>query len=123
MERERTVRGVAVTRSETPNKYSADELALMRTQDVGYVNMAATVEERRAGRLRAGLHGLDAPRPPSASHVVFVDSRAGAARFSAEDYFDTPAELLGRAFNRPRRAQLEAGCGPSPPAGPARGRR
>jgi U3 small nucleolar RNA-associated protein 11 len=95
--------------------YTADELALMRTQDVRYVAMAAGVEAKRIERLRASLHGLgaaDAARSAagastsSAPHTVFVDTKPEAARFDAAAFFDTPAELLGRAHNRPRRGQV-----------------
>lgn len=56
-------------------------------------------------RLKERLHFLGAGAQPR--HTVFVDSHKEARVFSAEAYFDTPAELLGRTFNRPRRAQLE----------------
>ena len=39
------------------------------------------------------------------SHTLFVDEEE-AASFSPQDCFDTPAELLGRTYNRPRRSQL-----------------
>ena len=51
--------------------------------------------------LANGEQGRDVGR------TVFVDDDAQAAAFDAEEHFDTPAELLGRAFNRPRKAQLE----------------
>ena len=121
------------------NKYSQEELALMRTQDVGYVGSRARAEASRIGRLRASLHFVGATdglggggsdddeddedesddgggggggghgrRPlKRARHTVFVDTSAEAAAFSPEDFFDTPGELLGRAHNRPRRAQMK----------------
>lgn len=52
-------------------------------------------------RLRGALHFIGAPA--QARHTVFVDSEAEAAAFTPEEFFDTPAELVGRAFNRPRR--------------------
>ena len=56
---------------------------------------------QKVERLRGTLHFLGAPA--QARHTVFVDSEAEAAAFMPEDFFDTPAELVGRAFNRPRR--------------------
>lgn len=38
---------------------------------------------------------------------MFVDDAKEAKAFKPEEYFETPAELLGRAHNRPREAQLE----------------
>lgn len=46
--------------------------------------------------------------PSERTHTVFVDSREEAASFKPEEYFETPAELLGRSFNRPRESQLAA---------------
>ena len=58
-------------------------------------------------RLRGALHFIGAPA--QARHTVFVDSEAEAAAFTPEEFFDTPAELVGRAFNRPRR-RVFASC-------------
>jgi U3 small nucleolar RNA-associated protein 11 len=124
MVRDRTTGGVPVGDADAGRAYTADELALMRTQDVRYVAMAAGVEAKRIERLRASLHGLGAADAARASksaraastssaaapHTVFVDSRRDAARFEAAAFFDTPPELLGRAHNRPRRGQV-AGAG------------
>ncbi len=92
--------------------YTADELALMRTQDARYVGMAAGVEAKKIERLRAGLHGLGAadavrsgsrrPRGAPPAHTVFVDSPSDAAAFDAAAFFDTPRDLLSRGHNRPR---------------------
>ncbi len=52
----------------------------------------------------------DAPPQQGAGkrrHVVFVDSASEVRAFDPAAHFDTPKELLGRAFNRPRTAQLE----------------
>lgn len=89
-------------RSAVANKYTADELALMRTQDVRYVAARAATEARKAERLASALHGVGVVDRPPSSHVVFVDDDAGVASFDPVAHFDTPADLLGRAHNRPR---------------------
>lgn len=38
---------------------------------------------------------------------MFVDSAKEAAAFKPAKFFDTPKELLGRTYNRPRTAQLQ----------------
>jgi U3 small nucleolar RNA-associated protein 11 len=149
MEKKRTKNGVhaagaADAADSGANKYTQEELALMRTQDARYVGSRATAEAGRIERMRASLHfigatdGLgggeddedesddegDGGRPlKRARHTVFVDSPAEAAAFSAEEFFDTPGQLIGRAHNRPRRSQLKliAGSGGGGGAGGAGG--
>lgn len=55
-------------------------------------------------RLQGSLHFLGAAQP--SNHTVFVDDEELAQAFDPAAYFDTPAELLGRTYNRPRIAQL-----------------
>jgi U3 small nucleolar RNA-associated protein 11 len=105
MEHARTRRGVHVAPTAEANKYSQEQLRLMKTQDAGYLNLKAQAEANKAARLRESLHLIGAPAA-GRQHVVFVDDDAAAAAFDPAQHFDTPAELLGRAYNRPRRAQL-----------------
>ncbi|KAK9846505.1 hypothetical protein WJX81_005518 [Elliptochloris bilobata] len=105
MEKARTREGVHAKSSVEANKYSQEELRLMKTQDANYVTLKAQAEAKKVERLRGALHFIGAP--VQARHTVFVDSEAEAAAFAPEAFFDTPTELLGRTFNRPRRAQLE----------------
>ncbi len=65
---------------------------------------------QRLDRLQESLHFIGVPAQNR--HTVFVDSSSAARSFSAEAHFDTPAPLLGRAFNRPRAAQLDAAAAP-----------
>lgn len=60
---------------------------------------------QKAEKLKGSLHFIG--MAPSNKHTVFVDSAAEAAAFRPSSFFDTPAELLGRAYNRPRTAQLQ----------------
>ena len=130
MEKARTKDGVHVALTAEANAYSQDELRLMKTQDVGYLTMKGQTERKKAERLREGLHALKnrAGGPPGPSnlpgssgssgpggrlsatqHTIFVESDDEVAAFDAAQHFDTPAELLERAFNRPRTKQLASG--------------
>ena len=116
MEHARTRGGVHDARGarSEANKYSQAELALMKTQDAGYVRAKAQAEAKRVARMRESLHFIGAPRG-GGRHKVFVDSKEEAAAFDAAEFFDTPRELLDRAHNRPRRAQLESEAAVSAP--------
>jgi U3 small nucleolar RNA-associated protein 11 len=104
MERQRTKDGIHDTTSGSGRKYTEDELALMRTQDVNYLNLKATSERRKGERLAASLHaigGVTTQRSRSKpKHTVFVENSEQAATFDAAKHFETPRELLSRAFNR-----------------------
>ncbi|KAI8464287.1 MAG: small-subunit processome [Monoraphidium minutum] len=117
MENARTKDGVHAAPTGEANKYSQAELALMKTQDVGYLRAKATAEAKKIARLKERLHFIGAPR--ASRHTVFLDSKAEAAAFDAAAYFDTHPELVGRAYNRPRRAQLESEASVSEPSAKA----
>lgn len=105
MEKAQTKDGVHIQRSTEANKYSQQELLLMKTQDAKYLGLKSRTEAAKAEKLKESLHFIG--MAPQNKHTVFVDSAAEAASFKAAQFFDTPAELLGRAYNRPRNAQLQ----------------
>lgn len=45
---------------------------------------------------------------PINKHTVFVDNEDAAGNFSPAEYFNTDADLVDRAFNRPRKETLES---------------
>ena len=114
----KTKGGVFVGESER-GRMSADMLAVLQTQDRGYVATAKAAEDRRIERMQSALHVLPVAVEGSSSsgggsggaprHTVFVDTAEEAAAFDAARFLDTDPALLGRAFNRPRRAQLAGG--------------
>ena len=61
---------------------------------------------QKVKRLKTSLHLIGMEPEGMRKHTVFVDSAAEARAFRPEEYFETPAELLGRAHNRPREGQL-----------------
>ena len=65
-----------------------------------------TVAVQKVENLQLQLHMLGGPR--QSKHTVFVDDEAAVRQFSAAEHFDTPEEVLERAFNRPRKEQLLA---------------
>lgn len=61
---------------------------------------------QKSERLEQELHHIGASRP--SNHTIFVDDQAAAQTLDVAEYFDTPAELVQRVYNRPRRAQVAA---------------
>jgi len=64
------------------------------------------VEEEKLKCMKGNLHFIGLTG--QAKHTVFVNSAQDAAKFSPAEYFDTPAELLDRAYNRPRKSTLSS---------------
>mmetsp|Transcript_20769 Transcript_20769/g.62111 ORF Transcript_20769/g.62111 Transcript_20769/m.62111 type:complete len:259 (-) Transcript_20769:332-1108(-) len=105
MQKARTKDGVHKGALTVANKYSQEELRLMKTQDVKYLARQARVESEKLLKLQSSLH-LIGVKPKERKHTVFVESHGEMREFKPEEYFDTPAELLDRDFNRPKTSQL-----------------
>nr|CAD1829543.1 unnamed protein product [Ananas comosus var. bracteatus] len=71
----RSVGGIHRPESEA-NKYTPEELMLMKTQDIGYVLQKVQSEKKKIERLNSMLHTLDSQ--PSNKHVYFAEDREEA---------------------------------------------
>ncbi|KAK7400256.1 hypothetical protein VNO78_11459 [Psophocarpus tetragonolobus] len=58
------------------NKYTQEELMLMKTQDMGYILQKLQSERNKIEKLTASLHSID-NQPPN-KHVFFADDREEA---------------------------------------------
>ena len=75
MQRAKTEDGVHVARSTEQNKYTEEELRVMKTQDVKYVQMKAAMEEKKVEKMKKNLHGIGVP--VKRKHTIFVDTEKG----------------------------------------------
>lgn len=71
----RVIDGVHRAKNQT-NKYSHDELMLMKTQDIGYVLQKLQSEKKKVNRLSGALHALD--NKPINKHVYYAEDREEA---------------------------------------------
>uniref|UniRef100_A0A5B7BR76 U3 small nucleolar RNA-associated protein 11 n=1 Tax=Davidia involucrata TaxID=16924 RepID=A0A5B7BR76_DAVIN len=71
----KTVDGVHKLESQA-NKYTQEELLLMKTQDIGYVLQKVQSEKKKIDKLTAILHSLD--NRPSSRHVYYAEDREDA---------------------------------------------
>ncbi|CAI0434763.1 unnamed protein product [Linum tenue] len=58
------------------NKYTQDELMLMKTQDIGYVLQKLQSEKKKVEKLTSVLHSVG--NQPSTSHIYFAEDREEA---------------------------------------------
>ncbi|GAQ88086.1 U3 small nucleolar RNA-associated protein 11 [Klebsormidium nitens] len=71
MQNSQTVGGIHIGRKDEKNKYTQEQLRLMKTQDIGYVLNRAQEERKKVERMQATLHGLGRERQNK--KVLFVD--------------------------------------------------
>ncbi|KAI3471732.1 hypothetical protein Pfo_029737 [Paulownia fortunei] len=77
----KTVRGVHKLESEA-NKYTTEELMLMKTQDIGYILQKLQTEKKKIEKLSGMLHCLD--NHSSSKHVYYADDRDEAREIRAK---------------------------------------
>lgn len=101
----RTEDGVHVSENNHHKELAPEALKLLKTQDLAYLHMKRAVDLRKAEKLTAGLHFLDAPA--ANKHTVFVEGEAQVGAFDVAEHFDTAPELAGRQYNRLRKSDLK----------------
>ncbi|KAI3723330.1 hypothetical protein L2E82_34824 [Cichorium intybus] len=77
----KTVDGVHKQAGE-PNKYTQEELLLMKSQDIGYILQKVQSEKKKIEKLTATLHSLDSQ--PSNKHVYYAEDREDAKKILSE---------------------------------------
>jgi len=85
------------------------QLRQLKESELGYVVTMRQKERKKIEKLQKSLHLLrDTPSSElKKRHTVFVDSAAEVEEFDPEAFFDTPKELIPRAYNRPTKKMLE----------------
>ncbi|CAH2258256.1 probable U3 small nucleolar RNA-associated protein 11 [Pararge aegeria] len=90
---------------EKEDKLTPQQLKLMQTQDLKYVNMKRTVETRRIQRLQSQLHMTDVADSTPNTHTFFVD-KGEEKNFDIAKRLDTHPALINRKCNRPRLSDI-----------------
>lgn len=103
---------------------TGDMLKLLKSQDAAYVTTTEIAEgkvrwllrctwlslanehvtEQKVERMSSALHFLDGEA--RGKHTLFFDDEKAVAEFDAAKFFGTAPELVGRAYNRPRKETL-----------------
>lgn len=109
MQSTKTKDGVHI--AERNEKFSADFLKLLKTQDKNYVNYQNSINKLKIEKLKNAMHFMendqeqeeeyDVGETSKTNHTIFVDDDEEVKRFDAAEHFNTYPELLSRKFNRP----------------------
>ncbi|XP_072942019.1 probable U3 small nucleolar RNA-associated protein 11 [Epargyreus clarus] len=91
---------------EKEDEHTTEQVKLMQTQDLKYINMKRTIESRRIERLQSQLHMTDVADATPNTHVFFVDE-GEEKDFDLAKRLDTHPLLINRKSNRPRMSDLD----------------
>ncbi|XP_074832520.1 putative U3 small nucleolar RNA-associated protein 11 [Carettochelys insculpta] len=78
-----------------------EQLKVMRTQDLKYVEMKRVAEAKKIERMKSELHLLDAPGKQPNKHVFFFNTKKEVRDFDVATHLNTSPELVNRVYNRP----------------------
>ncbi|KAK6170457.1 hypothetical protein SNE40_018845 [Patella caerulea] len=82
-------------------EFTDDQIKIMESQDIRYVNLMRTAEMKKIEKLKSSLHVIESQVKPKNKHIIFVDSKKEAKNFDAAKHFDTHPSLMDRVYNRP----------------------
>lgn len=86
------------------DEHTEDQIKLMQTRDLKYINMRATMERKKVDRLQSELHFLDQANKTKNNHIFF-DNNDQCVTDLAEK-LDTHPDLVNRKTNRLRLSDL-----------------
>ncbi|XP_045155112.1 probable U3 small nucleolar RNA-associated protein 11 isoform X2 [Echinops telfairi] len=86
---------------ETKEEATPEQLKLMKTQDLKYIEMKRVAEAKKIERLKSELHLLDFQGKQQNKHVFFFDTKREVEQFDVATHLRTAPELVDRVFNRP----------------------
>ncbi|XP_045764095.1 probable U3 small nucleolar RNA-associated protein 11 [Maniola jurtina] len=90
---------------EKEDEHTPEQVKLMQTQSLKYVNMKRTIETRRIQRLQSQLHMTEVADSTPNTHIFFVD-KGEEKNFDIARRLDTHPALVNRKSNRPRLADI-----------------
>ncbi|NXT24749.1 UTP11 protein, partial [Syrrhaptes paradoxus] len=90
------------------DEVTPEQVKLMRTQDIKYVEMKRVAEAKKIERLKSELHLLDAEGKKPNQHLLFLNLFLFIVQeFDIATRLDTVPELVDRVYNRPTIATLQ----------------
>ncbi|MEE6483983.1 hypothetical protein FKM82_013715 [Ascaphus truei] len=98
--------GVHVLKQPT-EEVTDEQLKVMRTLDMKYVEMKRVAEGKKIERLKSELHLLDTEGKQKNKHTFFCDTKNEVLQFDLAAHLNTAPELVNRVYNRPTLETLQ----------------
>jgi len=86
--------------------HTEEQIKLMQTRDLKYINMRATMDRKKVDRLQSTLHFLDQANETENSHIFFDDDGNQHVGGNLAEKLDTHPDLVNRKTNRLRLSDL-----------------
>ncbi|XP_074073684.1 putative U3 small nucleolar RNA-associated protein 11 [Macrotis lagotis] len=84
------------------DEVTEEQLKVMKTQDIKYVEMKRVAEAKKIERMKSELHLLEASGKQKNKHIFFFDTKKEVKEFDIATHLQTVPELVKRVYNRPR---------------------
>ncbi|XP_071477207.1 probable U3 small nucleolar RNA-associated protein 11 [Diadema antillarum] len=96
------------TKRRKASAVTEEQMKMMETQDLRYVNHKLNIESKKIEKLKSGLHmlGGEAEAKPRNKHIFFLHSGKEATDIDLAKRLDTHPALLHRTHNRPTTSML-----------------
>jgi len=89
------------------DEFSEEQLKLMQTQDLRYIQMKRLVETQKIEKLKANLHCIGLTEEVPNKHTFFDDQGKPITDVDLSEKFQTVPELANRRYNRIRLEDLD----------------
>lgn len=99
MKRSKLVDGVHYDTRNDDEELAPEEMKLMQSQDLNYINYKRAIDAKKIEKLQSELHFIDSVDKPKNKHIFFVDNEKEKQRFNFAEKMKVDSELLDMGFN------------------------
>lgn len=99
MKSSKLVDGVHYQIRKDDDELSPEELQLMQTQDLSYINFKRSIDQRKIEKLQSELHLINCTDKPRNKHIFFVEKTKDKKKVNFAERMNVDSNLLAMGFN------------------------